>query len=116
MNINWIIYNPDEIEVTIFDLEQYDISNVQGETNLRVIDGKFNSTVSGTYKIIIEEKFGQTYLAQFEVCEYTILWGRYPHDFNPAPIIASPFILIGILILLVGLIIGDSNNVKKSSK
>jgi hypothetical protein len=89
-------------DLKIFDLRKLSHTRDQGVISL-TIDGKFNSTVIGNYDILVAEAAGQEYSTDFEIYELSHLWmDRYKHFFNPAPTIASPFILIGITLLIKG--------------
>lgn len=102
LDVSWIVRDPNGLDLKIFDLRQLSHTIDQGVIS-RTIDGKFNSTVFGNYDILVAEVAGQEYSTDFKIYELSHLWmDRYKHFFNPAPTIASPFILIGITLLLKG--------------
>ncbi|PVX25293.1 MAG: hypothetical protein CW691_05030 [Candidatus Bathyarchaeum sp.] len=109
LNASWIVLDPDGLEVNVFDLRQI-THNTEQETVFRSIDARFNSTRSGNYSVLMTNLDGYSYSADFVINELTHLWmDQYKHFFNPAPMIASPFILIGLVLLVIGLIFKDSN-------
>ena len=109
LSVSWTVLDPNGFELTVFDLRQLQTSNqTDQEVANRLIDGRFNSTISGKYEIIMTEMAGQAYSTDFNIYELSHLWmGQYKHFFNPAPLVASPFFIIGGILLLIGLIVRD---------
>ena len=106
VNVSWIILDPDGYEVDVFYSHEgfNPFTNDEGLERYRII-GRFNSTVSGNYSILMTEISGQSFLAEFEVAELTHTWfDRYKHDFNPASIFAFPLILSGICLLILAVV------------
>ena len=101
LNLSWIILEPNGDQLSIFDLRQI-VANTDYEPVHRFIEGRFNSTTSGKYNVLLTDLAGHTFSGNFAISELTHQWmDKYKHFFNPAPMIAGPFLLAGSIILFI---------------